>query len=83
MPRFSVQRNARGGFAGRRHSRYIGSGPRTRSLRMNHLMHWLSANANVLAVLVTAGVAVLVICCLECSDCSKRDKDDLFKRHGI
>jgi hypothetical protein len=40
-------------------------------------------NANILAVLVTVGVAVLLICCMECSDCTKREKDDLFKRHEV
>ena len=50
---------------------------------MTGLIHWLEANANILAILVTIGVAVLLICCLECSDCSKRDKDDLFKRHEV
>ena len=50
---------------------------------MTGLVHWLEANATVLAILVTIGVAVLLICCLECSDCSKREKDDLFKRHEV
>jgi hypothetical protein len=50
---------------------------------MTGLIQWLEANANVLAILVTVGVAVLLICCLECSDCSKREKDDLFKRHEV
>jgi len=50
---------------------------------MMGLFHWLEVNASVLAVLVTVGVAVLLICCLECSDCSKVDKDDLFKRHEV
>ena len=47
------------------------------------MLQWLSANANILAVLVTAGVAVLLVCCLECSDCSHKEKDDLFRRHEI
>lgn len=50
---------------------------------MTGLFHWFAANATVFAILVTAGVAVLLICCLECSNCSKREKDDLFKRHGV
>jgi hypothetical protein len=50
---------------------------------MTAIFHWFEVNANVLAVLVTVGVAVLLICCLKCSDCSKREKDDLFKRHGV
>lgn len=50
---------------------------------MNSLVHWFAINASVLAVLVTVGVAVLLICCLECSNCSNREKDDLFHRHEL
>jgi hypothetical protein len=50
---------------------------------MTSLFHWFHVNASVLAVLVTAGVAVLLVCCLKCSDCSRREKDDLFKRHEV
>lgn len=50
---------------------------------MNGLVHWLGVNASVLAVLVTVGVAVLLICGLECSNCSKREKDDLFHRNEL
>jgi hypothetical protein len=52
-------------------------------ISMTSLMHWFGVNASVLAVLVTVGIAVLLICCLECSDCSCRDKDDLFHRHEL
>ncbi len=38
---------------------------------MNSLIHWFAANENILAILVTVGVALLLVCCLECSDCSK------------
>jgi hypothetical protein len=47
------------------------------------MVHWFFLNAGVLAVLVTVGVAILLVCCLKCSDCSKRDKDDLFHRHEM
>jgi len=50
---------------------------------MQSIMHWLQVNASVLAVLVTVGVAVLLVCCLTCSNCSCRDKDDLFHRHEL
>ncbi len=50
---------------------------------MNHLVHWLGINASILAVLVTVGVAVLLVCCLECSNCSSREKDALFHRHEL
>jgi hypothetical protein len=47
------------------------------------MLHWLVSNGGVLAVVVTAGVAVLLVCCLECSDCSHRDKDEFFHRRGV
>jgi len=50
---------------------------------MDRIFHWFMVNANVLAVLVTVAVAVLLVCCLECSDCSCREKDDLFTRHEV
>lgn len=50
---------------------------------MRTLLHWFVANANLIAILVTAGVAVLLVCCLECTKCPHREKDDLFKRHGV
>ncbi len=50
---------------------------------MHSLTQWLVTNSSVLAVLVTVGVAVLLVCCLECSDCSKVEKDDLFQRREV
>lgn len=50
---------------------------------MQTLSQWLTANESVLAVLVTVGVAVLLVCCLECTKCDRRKKDDLFNRHEV
>ena len=50
---------------------------------MRELAHLIASNANALAILVTVGVAVLVVCCLECTKCPCREKDEIFKRHGI
>jgi hypothetical protein len=50
---------------------------------MHTLAHWLVSNANVLAILVTIGVAVLLVCCLECTSCPCREKDELFRRHEV
>ena len=50
---------------------------------MQHLMHWLAVNGSVLAVLVTVGVAVLLVCCVECTKCPSREKDELFKHHEL
>jgi hypothetical protein len=47
---------------------------------MQALLHWFMTNANVLAILVTIGVALLLVCCLECTKCPCREKDDLFHR---
>jgi hypothetical protein len=50
---------------------------------MHTIAQWFGTNASVLAVLVTVGVAVLLVCCLECSDCSKIENDELFHRHEV
>ncbi len=50
---------------------------------MQHLMGWLAVNGSVLAVLVTVGVAVLLVCCVECTRCPKREKDNLFDRREV
>lgn len=50
---------------------------------MHSLTHWFIANANLLAFMVTVGVAFLLVCCLECTKCPCREKDDLFKRHEV
>jgi hypothetical protein len=50
---------------------------------MQYLSHWLVVNGSILAVLVTVGVAVLLVCCVECSRCPKREKDDIFDRHEV
>jgi len=53
------------------------------SLGMNSLIQWFTAADNALAVLVTIGVAVLLVCCLECSDCRHREEDDIFRHHQV
>ena len=50
---------------------------------MRVVAHLFASNANLLAVLVTLGIAVLLVCCIECTKCPCRDKDDLFKRHEV
>jgi len=50
---------------------------------MHSFIHWFAAHETVFAVLITAGVAVLLVCCLECSRCPCREKDSLFKHHGV
>lgn len=47
------------------------------------MIHWLMSYASLLAVLVTLGVAILLMCCLECTKCPGRDKDDIFKHHEM
>ena len=50
---------------------------------MNGLVHWFAINVNVFAAVVTIGVAVFLVCCMVCSDCSHYDKDDLFCHHIV
>ena len=50
---------------------------------MHDLGHWLAVNGSVLAVLVTVGVAILLVSCLECTHCPKRKKDEIFNRNEI
>jgi hypothetical protein len=50
------------------------------SLDMHGLAHWFTTNENAIAILITIGVAIFLVCCLECTNCSCRDKDDLFSR---
>jgi len=48
---------------------------------MQTITHWLTANESILALLVTVGVAVLLVGCLACTKCGSCEKDDLFDRH--
>jgi hypothetical protein len=54
-----------------------------RSLNMHGFIHWFAAHETILAVAITAGVAILLFCCLECSRCPCREKDELFNRHEV
>lgn len=48
---------------------------------MQRLSLWLMIGVSILSVLVTVGLTVFFVCCLKCSDCSHKDKDELFRRH--
>jgi hypothetical protein len=50
---------------------------------MHTLIQWLTASGSLLALVVTAGVAVLLVCCLGCAKCPCREKDDLFRRREV
>lgn len=52
---------------------------------MDRILHWLMSNASVFSVLVTVSITIFLICCLKCTECSRRDadKDDLFRRHSL
>jgi hypothetical protein len=63
-------------------SNLIGVGS-TKNMTMQNLIHWFMTSGSLLAVLVTAGVAVLLVCCLGCSECPCREKDDLFRRREV
>jgi heme/copper-type cytochrome/quinol oxidase subunit 2 len=48
--------------------------------KMQSFIHWITTNSTLLAIIVTVGVAVLLACCMGCSNCPAREKDDLFRR---
>lgn len=50
---------------------------------MHTLIHWLLTGGSFLALIVTVGVAVLLVCCLGCSKCPCREKDNIFGRHEV
>jgi hypothetical protein len=50
---------------------------------MHTLIQWLISTGSLLALIVTAGVAVLLVCCLGCSKCPEVKKDDIFSRHEV
>ena len=50
---------------------------------MHVLVHWFATSPNLLAMIVTAGVAILLVCCFQCTKCPCREKDDLFHRHEV
>jgi hypothetical protein len=68
------------GYSGSSAKRLIG---RVGFLDMHNLVPWFAPNESILAIVVTAGVAVLLVCCLGCSNCPSRDKDALFSRREM
>jgi hypothetical protein len=50
---------------------------------VNNVVRWIMTNGNVIAVIVTAGVAAFLACCLGCSKCPCRDKDDIFRHRSV
>ena len=50
---------------------------------MESVASWFTDYENAVAVLVTVGVALLLVCCLECVTSPPRDKDDIFNRHAM
>jgi hypothetical protein len=50
---------------------------------MHTLIEWMRSSETLLALIVTAGVAVLLVCCLGCTKCPCREKDDIFSRHEV
>ena len=52
-------------------------------MMMENLVQWFTAYENAVAFLVTLGVALLVVCCIECVTSPPRDKDDIFNRHTV
>jgi hypothetical protein len=50
---------------------------------MHSLIRWAMTSGSLLALVVTAGVAILLVCCLGCARCPDREKDDIFTHHEV
>jgi len=50
---------------------------------MENVIQWFAVHENAIAILVTIGVAVFLVCCLACSSCPSRDKDDIFRHRAL
>jgi hypothetical protein len=50
---------------------------------MHSFFHWIVSYASGLAFLVTLGIAILLVCCLKCTDCPSREKDEIFTRYEL
>lgn len=50
---------------------------------MQEFVHWFAAHEAILAIIITAGVAFLLVCCLGCSNCGCREKDDIFTHREV
>jgi hypothetical protein len=50
---------------------------------MDSLIQWFTVYENAVAVLVTLGVALLLVCCLESMTSPSRENDDIFNRHTV
>jgi len=50
---------------------------------MHNVWQWLVTSGSLLALVVTAGVAVLLVCCLGCAKCPCREKDEMFRRREV
>jgi hypothetical protein len=48
-------------------------------MTMASLIHWFTVDGDAISILVTVGIAVLLVC----SHCPSRDKDDLFRHHAL
>ncbi len=50
---------------------------------MFSFLHGFAAIENLLAALVTIGIALLLVCCVECSSCRDRKDDDIFRHKNV
>jgi hypothetical protein len=46
-------------------------------------LHWILVSGSLVALVVTIGVAILLVCCLSCARCPLKEKDELFKRREV
>jgi hypothetical protein len=56
---------------------------RLQELDMQSVAHWFSTGATIIALVITAAVAIFLVCCVECTKCPKKEKDEIFNRHEL
>jgi hypothetical protein len=50
---------------------------------MHGVAQWFATGATIIALLITAAVAIFIVCCLECTKCPRKDEDNIFSRHEL
>lgn len=50
---------------------------------MHTMTEWFTTGATIIALVITAAVAIFLVCCVECTKCPKKEKDEIFTRHEL
>jgi len=50
---------------------------------MYGMAQWFTTGATLIALVITVAVGIFLVCCIECTKCPKKEKDDIFNRHEL